>query len=121
MIYQLSTYVLKNKSPSVEISSSKATSGMISLIELGWASIAFDCLASSGISGSMILKEYFLTELSGVRICLASYGEGAGLYTGAVTKKYIASMITNSIKLGMLYWCYANLLFLQKNYCACLT
>ena len=45
----------------------------------------------------MILKEYFLTELSGVRICLASYGEGAGLYTGAVTKKYIASMITNSI------------------------
>ena len=92
---------------------------MISLIELGWASIAFDCLASSGISGSMILKEYFLTELSGVRICLASYGEGAGLYVGAVTKKYIASMITNSIKLGMLYWCYANLLFLEKNYCAC--
>ena len=53
----------------------------------------------------MILKEYFLTELSGVRICLASYGEGAGLYVGAVTKKYIASMITliQLSKLGMLY------------------
>ena len=37
-------------------------------------------------AGSMILKEYFLTELSGVRICLASYGEGAGLYTGAVSR-----------------------------------
>ena len=45
-------------------------------------SIAFDCLSSS--TGSRILKEYVFTELSGLRICLASYGEGAGLYTGAV-------------------------------------
>ena len=90
----------KRKSPSVEISSSKLFSGMISLIN------NLDCLSSSaGVcrlisavgtsaetsgaalgAGSMILKEYFLTELSGVSTCLASYGEGAGLYTGAVRR-----------------------------------
>ena len=90
----------KGKLPSVEISSSKSFSGMISLIN------NLDCLSSSaGVcrlisavgtsaetsgaalgAGSMILKEYFLTELSGVSTCLASYGEGAGLYTGAVRR-----------------------------------
>ena len=61
---------------------------MISLIN------NLDCLSSSAAetsgaalgAGSMILKEYFLTELSGVSTCLASYGEGAGLYTGAVRR-----------------------------------